>query len=169
MEKAPQNPRWNFPAKQQQQGFALSEGWTPFCSSTHYAFSGHKWFSNKHYPEASDRTSLLKHGYKSLQGGPRWWWIFSAPSSRRCSAQTRSQEELYHRCLGACTSLKYLVISYRVDWPVIYSTALLLKVCPLTFPGSWLEMNTLKSQPRPTESENTFLKRLLDLWMHLKF
>lgn len=106
MEKAPQNPRWNFPAKQQQPGFALSEGWTPFCYSTHYAFSDHKWFSNKHYPEASDTTPPPETRCKSLQGGPGWWWIFSAPSPRRCSAHTCSQKELYHRCLGGWYQLK---------------------------------------------------------------
>lgn len=46
---------------------------------------------------------LLKHGCKSLQGGPLWWWIFTPT---RCSAQTHPQKEPYHRCLGGLYQLK---------------------------------------------------------------
>lgn len=112
--------------KQQQQGFALSEEWTPFCSSTRYAFSGHKWFSNKHYPEASDRTSPPETRMQELAGwGPRWWWIFSAPAPTGCSAQTRPQKELYHRCLGGLYQLKISgdFLSRGLTCDVFYSFA----------------------------------------------
>ena len=110
MEKGPSKPKMKFP-KQQQQGWALRECWTPFSSSTHYAFSCPKWFSTKHYIETNEKTSHPEAWMQKPAGGPQWRWIPAhlpeeGPAHQEAHRPDPFQKELHHRSLGGFYQLK---------------------------------------------------------------